>query len=159
MLYGAGAAEQLRASHDDLAKFFINLATVVAEEARRNVNFRSRLTEVLAGVSQSEFPAVDGVAATADRPLSGGTSKPPPKRGRRSPGPWDPYTVYAEVGESGLRERLAALELEQLRDIISEHGMNHDGKAMRWKTADRVVGRIVERVVDRSGKGDAFRSA
>jgi hypothetical protein len=29
--------------------------------------------------------------------------------------------------------------------------------AMRWKKADRVIGRIVERVIDRAAKGDAFR--
>jgi hypothetical protein len=67
--------------------------------------------------------------------------------------------VYAEVGEVGLRERLSGLQLEQLRDIIAEHGMNTDGLAMRWTKADRVVGRIVDRVVDRAAKGDAFRHA
>jgi hypothetical protein len=30
---------------------------------------------------------------------------------------------------------------------------------MKWKKVDRLVGRIVERVVDRAAKGDAFRSA
>lgn len=148
---GAGVA------HDDLAAVLANLATVVAEEAARNNGFRARLSEVL-DVSRP-LATVDGDAEAIARPATAGAAKPQPKRGRRAPGPWDPYTVYAEVGETGLTERLNELELEQLRDIVAEHGMNHDGKAMRWKTADRVVGRIVERVVDRAGKGDAFRSA
>jgi hypothetical protein len=74
-------------------------------------------------------------------------------------GPWDPFNVYAEVGEAALRERLSRLELEQLRDMIAEHGLNNDGLAMRWIKADRVVGRIVDRVVDKAAKGDAFRRA
>lgn len=157
---GAGAGEQSAAPRGDLAVVLNNLAAVVAEEASRNVEFRARLSEALVlGLPQKAAAAGGGAPTPLGRASSGGAAKPQPKRGRREPGPWDPYTVYAEVGESGLRERLNALELEQLRDIVAEHGMNHDGKAMRWKTADRVVGRIVERVVDRTGKGDAFRSA
>lgn len=150
---GAGAGQ------DDLAVVLANLAAVVAEEASRNASFRARLSEALVARPQNAPSAISGKAVTVDRPASAGAANPQPKRGRRAPGPWDPYTVYAEVGETGLTERLNELELEQLRDIVAEHGMNHDGKAMRWKTADRVVGRIVERVVDRAGKGDAFRSA
>lgn len=146
-------------AHDDLAAVLANLATVVAEEASRNSGFRARLSDVLIARPQNAPATVSREAVTVDRPASAAAAKPQPKRGRRAPGPWDPYVVYAEVGETGLTERLNALELEQLRDIVAEHGMNHDGKAMRWKTADRVVGRIVERVVDRAGKGDAFRSA
>jgi hypothetical protein len=66
--------------------------------------------------------------------------------------------VYAEQGEATLRERLTELDLEQLRDIIAEHGMDTDRLAMKWRDRSRVVDRIVERVVDRAAKGDAFRS-
>ena len=158
MANGAGAARQ-SAEQDDLAELLTKLAAAVADEASHNVRFRSRLSDVLnISCPQSALAATDG-AVPVNRPPSVGASKPQVKRGRRAPGPWDPFTVYAELGEPGLRDRLNALELEQLRDIIAEHGMNHDGKAMRWKTADRVVGRIVERVVDRAAKGDAFRGA
>jgi hypothetical protein len=49
------------------------------------------------------------------------------------------------------------LELEELRDIIAEHGMDADKLAMKWKDASRLVERIVERVGARSEKGSAFR--
>lgn len=156
----AAAIQQLAATHAGLAVVLAGLTTVVADEAARNAGFRVRLSEILVVGRQGDEAHLDGIEAA---PPTDGPSEEPvkaaPKRGRRVPGPWDPYVVYAEVGEAGLKERLGALELEQLRDIVAEHGMNHDGKAMRWKTTDRVIGRIVERVVDRSGKGDAFRSA
>jgi hypothetical protein len=135
--------------------------TVIAEEALQNAEFRARLNDVLAndvGQPMKVAKRKDLVAAAA-RASEGAAATANPKRRRRAPGPWDPYDVYAEVGEAGLRDRLSQLELEQLRDIVAEHGMNTDGLAMRWKKADRVVGRIVERVVDRAAKGDAFRSA
>jgi hypothetical protein len=59
----------------------------------------------------------------------------------------------------GLREPLSQLELAQLRDIVAEHGLNNDWLAMRWTKADRVMGRIDNRVVDKAAKGYAFRHA
>lgn len=130
----------------DLADVLTKLTAVVVEEARRNPAFAARLSDALG--SASPPVAVDAAAAPA---------KTRPVKGRRAPGPWDPYAVYADVGEAALRDRLRGLDLEQLRDILAEHGMNNDGLAMKWRKADRVIDRIVERVVDRSVKGDAFR--
>jgi hypothetical protein len=155
------AIQQLAAAHGELADVLANLTAVIAEEALQNVGFGARLSAVLlVDRTRQEAVAADEARAAPVAPvLSGVPAKARPKKGRRAPGPWDPYTLYAEVGESGLRDRLSRLELEQLRDIIAEHGMNTDGLAMRWTRVDRVVGRIVERVVDRASKGDAFRSA
>ena len=49
------------------------------------------------------------------------------------------------------------LDLEQLRDIVAEHGMDHDRLAMKWKDRQRVITRVVERVAARTAKGSAFR--
>lgn len=135
----------------ELADVLNNLTTVVVEEARRNPAFAARLSDAL-GRAQSDSAAVAPEAVPVP-------ARARPKRGRRAPGPWDPYAVYAEVGEAGLREGLGELELEQLRDIVAEHGMNNDGLVMKWKTASRVIDRIVDRVVARAAKGDAFRDA
>jgi hypothetical protein len=155
------AIQRLAAVDGELANVLAKLTAVVAEEAIQNAGFGARLTEVLI-VDRRHNKAVvpHETSTTAVVPASSRVSaKARPKRVRRAAGPWDPYNVYAESGEAGLRERLSRLELEQLRDIIAEHGMNTDGLAMRWTKADRVVGRIVDRVVDRSAKGDAFRRA
>jgi hypothetical protein len=138
-------------THDELAGILGNLTPIVVEEARHNPGFAARLRNVLylGGAGQAEAAPLANAVPARTRS----------RRTRRAPGPWDPYAAYVEVGEAGLRERLSQLALEQLRDIIAEHGMNNDGLAMKWKKVDRLVGRIVERVVDRAAKGDAFRSA
>jgi hypothetical protein len=151
--------EKLAVGHGELAGVLANLMAVVAEEALQNAGFGARLSEVLV-VDRRHEEAVspsDARATTVAPSSRAPAAKPRLQRGRRAPGPWDPYVVYAKVGEAGLREQLSRLGLEQLRDIIAEQGMNTDGLAMRWTKAERVVGRIVDRVVDRSAKGDAFR--
>ncbi len=81
----------------------------------------------------------------------------PRKGGRRPPGPFDPFAVYSE-DEDELRRRLDECDLEQLRDIVAEHGMDHDRLAMKWKTPERVIERIVDTVIARTRKGEAFRN-
>lgn len=157
-LLATAAIQQLAAEDAGLADVLSGLTAAVAEEALQNVAFRARLNTALDS-NGSRTESVTPRTAPVVRASGGASAKVKPKRGRRAPGPWDPYDVYTEVGEDGLKSRLNQLELEELRDIIAEHGMNTDGLAMRWTKAERVVGRIVERVVDRAAKGDAFRSA
>lgn len=86
-----------------------------------------------------------------------GRKTPGRSGGRRAPGPFNPFDVYAETGRSGLVERLSGCTVEELKDIIAEHGMDRDRLAMKWKTAERLIGRVVETVEARASKGDAFR--
>lgn len=82
----------------------------------------------------------------------------PRRTGRRPPGPLDPFAVFVAEGESGLRARLEDLSVEELKNVVAEHGMDSSKLAMKWKTADRLVDLVVERVRHRSSKGDAFRA-
>lgn len=137
------AGQALRAlaeTRPALARSLSRLVTVVANEATRSSRFAAALTRAL----------------TAD---VGVEPKSARRTGRRAAGVIDPFAVYVEAGEEGLRGRLAALELEQLRDIVAEHGMDHDRLAMKWKDSSRVIDRIAERVVARAAKGSAFRSS
>ena len=142
------AIQQLTATDGRLADVLAAVTAVVAEEATQNPEFRARLAFAFGIDHEATAPAAAPAPAKARA-----------SRSRRPPGPWDPYVVYADVGEAGLRDRLGELELEQLRNIVAEHGMNNDGLVMKWRKADRVVDRIVERVVVRAQKGDAFRTA
>jgi hypothetical protein len=153
------ALQQLAAAHGKFAEVLAGLMAVVAEEALQNAGFAARLNEALIvnGGHRKTVAPPEARISTIARTSTSVSATGRPKRGRRAPGPWDPFSVYAEVGEAGLRERLSGLELDQLRNIIAEHGFNNDGLAMRWTKADRVVGRIVDRVVDKAAKGDAFR--
>lgn len=124
----------------ELAAALARLVAAVADEAARTPRFANALQRALA--------SAEGPANTSGR-----------KRGRRAPGVLDPYEVYTADGEAGLRNALGRLDLEQLRDIVAEHGMDNDRLAMKWKDANRVIDRIVERVVARAAKGSAFRAA
>lgn len=76
---------------------------------------------------------------------------------RRKPGAFDPMIVYRE-GSNKLRLRLAELNIEELKDIVAEQGMDRSKLAMKWKTKERLVDLIVTTVESRVRKGDAFRT-
>ncbi len=86
-------------------------------------------------------------------PLNQGGKK---KGGGRTPSVFDPVAVYQE-GDEILRQRLAALDLEQLRDIVAEYGMDPGKLVLKWKTTERVIEHIVETAAARTKKGEAFR--
>lgn len=124
-------------SRPELAATLSNLIVAIANEATRTPRFANALQTSLSP-SSAELPKAR-------------------RTGRRSPGVIDPFAIYNDADEQGLRERLSALDLEQLRDIVAEHGMDHDRLAMKWKDHQRVISRIVEKVVSRTSKGSAFR--
>jgi len=81
---------------------------------------------------------------------------PSRSRNRRKPAPFDPFVIY-EQGEAALRMRLAELDIEALKDIVAEHGMDPGKLVLKWKTRDRIIEHVIATVHARSKKGDAFR--
>lgn len=126
----------------ELAVTVADLATAVIGEATRTPRFANAI-----------HSALSNSAAAPAATRAGRRSR------RRAAGAIDPFAVYAEGGEAGLRDRLLTLDLEQLRDIVAQHCMDHDRLAMKWKDPTRVIDRIVEKVASRSAKGSAFREA
>jgi hypothetical protein len=115
------------------------LASLFAEiqrEIQKNPDFAERIATALNG----------------DKP--GDASRPH----RRPPGVLDPFEIFRE-GEEALKARLEALDIEQLKDIVAEHGMDRARLAMKWKAKDRLIGLIVSTVASRARKGDAFRDS
>ena len=141
----SGALLALHAADPDLARRLARLSEVVLAEASKTQRFARALKRAIEGPKGEQSVRTD----------SGGGRR----TGRRNPGVLDPFSIYAESGELGLRERLQTLDLDQLRDVVAEHGMDHDRLAMKWKDPQRVMDRIVERVSARAAKGDAFRSS
>lgn len=142
-LAGEALLKLATSSDPHLASVLARLVQAVAAEASRTQRFARALSRALEEPSRSKQP-------THDRDNA--------RRGnRRSPGPIDPFAIFAEGGEPALREQLATLDLEQLRDIVAEHGMDHDRLAMKWKDLHRIESRIIERVAARASKGSAFR--
>lgn len=76
--------------------------------------------------------------------------------GRRAPGAFDPFEVYGSTGDKGLREKLAALDTEAIKDIVAEHGMDTAKLAMKWKSQQRLIDFVAETVAARAKKGQAF---
>lgn len=135
------ALQELANSRDEvLAATLTRFFTAVASEASKGPRFANALARALHGPSN---------------PLPSSTRQR--RANRRNPGPFDPFEVYADRKAAGLREALGSLELEQLRDIVAEHGMDNDRLAMKWKDPARVIDRIVDRVTTRVAKGSAFK--
>lgn len=117
------------------------------------VRLRAVFLEIL-----DEAEANPTFARNLERALSGlgAQAKREPRRGaRRASGVIDPFAVYSE-GESALRGSLGRLDIEQLKDIIAEHGMDQSKLAMKWKSTDRLIDFIVTTVSARARKGRAF---
>jgi len=116
------------------------LMAVITEEVDRNPEFAKKLA----------------VALGWDKTI-GEAKQPAKRRGhRRAPAVLDPVALYGE-GEGLLREKLGSLNLEQLRDIVAECGMDPGKLVMKWKTEQRVIDHIVETAASRAKKGEAFR--
>ncbi len=71
----------------------------------------------------------------------------------------DPYALARQEGETALRARLANLDVDQLKDLVHDYGMDYDHRAMRWTDQQRLIGRIIERVDFGTTQGSAFRDA
>jgi len=126
---------------------------VVADEAERNPEFERRLREAL-GLSMDRTerePAPRGETRTT----AGGKDQRRPKT-RRSAAVLNPIEIAAE-GEDQLRKQLAALTLDELKDVVADYGMDPGRLVMKWKSPERVAERIVELSMSRARKGDAFR--
>lgn len=153
---GVTAALDALGEHDaELARQLSALLILVADEASRSGRFARALRSALAEqqpARRDQGPG-DGSPRSSRRSPTGTRA-----RNRRPAGVLDPFALYADSGEGLLRERLAELDIELLRDIVAEHGMDTDRLAMKWKDPQRVIDRIVDRVSARSAKGSAFRS-
>jgi hypothetical protein len=111
------------------------LFRVILDEVQSNPNFAARIRSVLRPADSSPI---------SRRPH------------RRAPAALDPFALYSE-GDSQLQAKLRELNVEQLKDIVAEYGMDSSQLSRKWKSGDRLVDLIVRIVEARAHKGDAFR--
>lgn len=116
------------------------LVRVVVDEAERNPDFARRIEEALGLQEKPKKPTLSRASH------------------RRAPAALDPVEL-ARQGEAALRARLAELNLEQLKDVVADYGMDPGKLVMKWKTADRIIDRIVEVSIGRARKGEGFLSS
>lgn len=125
------------------------LVNVIIDEATRNPEFGSRIEAAL-GMAKPEPSSSVKVSPVLSRDEKR-------KGGRRAPAVLDPIDL-ARHGEGELREKLAALDLERLHDVVAQYGMDPGKLVMKWKDRERVIDRIVEVALGRATKGNAFRA-
>lgn len=123
---------------------------VITEEAEANPKFAKRLEAALKGSSRRAS------AARREKSREPNEQRPRASR-RRRPALLDPLELF-ERDPREVRRRLEALDLEALKDIVAEYGMDSTHLAMKWKQQDRLVDLIVQTVEARSRRGDAFRT-
>lgn len=75
---------------------------------------------------------------------------------RRAPAAIDPFAIH-RADPTALRPALDDLDIEQLKDVVAQYGMDARRLALKWKSRDRLIDLIEEVVDHRSRKGDAFR--
>jgi hypothetical protein len=80
----------------------------------------------------------------------------PKKRRRRQPAVVDVFDAYARGGEEALRNALAPLTVDELKDIVAQHRMDRAQLALKWRTPERLIDLIVAQTVSRAHKGEAF---
>ncbi len=124
----------------------------VAREAENNPTFRKRLEAI---IQPDEKTNAKSKLATSET-----KGKSPPKRpsNRRTPAVLDPVH-FAKQGDEVLRAELSKLDIEQLRDVVAEYGMDTGKLVLKWRDPNRIIDRIVEVAVSRSQKGSAFRDS
>lgn len=127
------------------------LMRVVIEEAERNSDFDAKVRmalDIRDGPDLSE-----NRRAPNKEPTTSATKR---SSNRRPPAVLDPIRL-ARQGELTLRAELGRLNLEQLRDIVADYGMDTGKLVLKWRTPDRIIDRIVELSLNRAQKGSAFR--
>lgn len=62
-----------------------------------------------------------------------------------------------QIGEKLLYQYLNVLDIDQLKEIVTQHRFDPTGLARKWKNKNRLIRFIGSRVRSRSKKGDVFR--
>jgi hypothetical protein len=133
----------------DQAEAAGKLLRELAERAERDPDFGA---QIAAAVRASGL--LDVVQAPeAPRAKSGATSKHTRRDTDEMP---DPFHMFRQHGDAGLRSHLEQLDIAALRQIVRAHRLDPARISARWTNRDRVVSLIVDQVRARSNHGRAF---
>jgi hypothetical protein len=66
------------------------------------------------------------------------------------------FEIYQNQGPEGLLGLLESLELQGLKKIVLENGLDPAQKVRRWRKKEKIMNHIVESVCKQMSKGDAF---
>ena len=121
-------------ANKDALALWKKISKVIADEISFNVDFAQRISDAL----------YENVSETT-----------PNRKNRRPPAKVDPFALL-EQGEDRLNEALAELSVDELKDVISENGMDTAKLALKWKDHERLEKHIIESTKRKSTRGEAF---
>lgn len=114
-------------------KMWKEFSALIADEISQNKQFAEKLGRLLDGTS----------------------TEAPKQRNRRAPAKLDPF-VLLESGEAVLSEELAKLSVDELKDVVSEYGMDTSRLALKWKDRQRLETLIIDATKRKASHGNAF---
>lgn len=117
-----------------LRRRLLRLIDVVCDEAESNSEFLSKLEQAWAG-----------------------TKEPASQKRVRKNVP-DPFAMITERGPGALKPWLESFSVEQLRDIVRAHRLDPSRLSDKWKSPERFVELIEQRVMARTKQGEVFRT-
>lgn len=79
------------------------------------------------------------------------------KTNRRMSAVFDPLKQY-EDDKTALASKLNELNIDQLKDIVSEFGMDPNKLVLKWKDPSKIIDHIIKTTESRVKRGDSFRS-
>ena len=124
-------------SENELKTRLMEIMRVVSAYAGKNDDLRKALSDVL------ERPIAVGVEMNqADFGIDSMPS---------------PFALLREKGTDGFRDWVTSLAIEDLKKVISAHRLDATGNARKWKTKEKLVDFLIERVIGRSKQGGAFK--
>lgn len=95
--------------------------------------------------------------------LEGEVLKPEPKKKKKAPKQKskeeltiDIFYIFQVQGPEGLLNLLKSLELQELKKIVTENGLDPAQKVRKWRSREKMIDYIVESVRKQMSKGGAF---
>lgn len=149
-----GALMKLNGTDATAAALLTKLFQVVADEAARTPRFAKALATAFTVAPSDTGESVASVAAALPPARK---RAPAAKKVARQPGVFDPFVVLRESGENELAEKLSALTLDQLRDIIAEQEIDTRRETGRKRSKEVIASWTVDRVKALASKGAVFR--
>ncbi len=118
----------------EIEKKLKDIFNIILDEMKTNKDFANRIEKVL---------GKEEVVVKAK------------KRGRQ-PALFNPNIVALEE-EGKLKVELENLEVAQLKDIISQYGMDPSKMTSRWRSKEKFMKHIIEVTLSRINKGNSFK--
>jgi hypothetical protein len=68
----------------------------------------------------------------------------------------DIYEIYKKMGAEGLKDKLNDLQIDELKEIIKTHRLDPKKYFYKWKTTEKFINFIIEKVKYKIDKGKTF---